>query len=379
MNVQAVHPILEPRAGERYTLPGHYYTDPEIFEREKEHIFYRTWQFAGHVSRFPKVGSYLSVDLLDESLLFLRGADDEIRGFYNVCQHRAHQLLEGKGCTPSIVCPYHGWRYRLDGGLEYARNAEQVDGFDTNDIRLSPIRTERFLDFIFFNLDPEAASFSSQVPGLEAEIRERVPALDELLPRDDAGGLGHTTLNCNWKVLVDNCVECYHCEASHPAFADLVDLDGYEIVAHRMHTSHTARSENPDNAAYRFSPEQAAGAFAFWHVWPNLTFGRFPGSPNFSVFSADPIDLVRTRSRGDQLYLPNADSPQDVARREYIAQTLFPEDVAICESVQRGLGSRGYRPGRMMVTGDSSGRSESVAHLFQRLTLAALEAGTADG
>ena len=371
--MSCVHPLLEPRPGEHYTLPGHYYTDPEIFEREKERIFYRSWQYAGHISRFARPGSDLALDLLDQSLLFMRDDDGEIRGFYNVCQHRAHQLLTGRGCTRSIVCPYHGWRYRLDGNLEHARNAEQVEGFNPSDIRLQSIRTERFLDLVFFNLDPDAPSFASQVPGLEQEIRERVPELERLRPRDDAGGFGSATLKCNWKVLVDNCVECYHCDPAHPAFVDLVDLDAYRIVVHRMHSSHVARSERADSAAYPYAPEARAPEFAFWHVWPNLTFGRFPGSPNFAVFSADPVSVAVSRSRGDQLYLPDTESAPDTARRDYIAQILFPEDLAICESVQRGIGSRGYRPGRLIVTPDHGGRSESVTHLFQRLTVEALD------
>ena len=152
-----------------------------VLEIEKERIFSHSWLLAGHIGQLPEVGSYFSLDLLGERLFFIRGEDDEIRGFYNVCRHRAHELVQGSGCTQSITCPYHAWTYALDGTLRHARHSGQVAGFDPAQHGLASVRVERFLNFVLFNLDPNASSFAALVPDLESEIRAYVPRLDDLV------------------------------------------------------------------------------------------------------------------------------------------------------------------------------------------------------
>ena len=100
-----------------YTLPSRLYLDESIYEQEKQKIFYCNWHYAGHLSQLSKSGDYLTATIADESIFIVRGQDDTLRGFYNVCRHRAHQLLEGSGNTRNIVCPYHAWSYALDGEL----------------------------------------------------------------------------------------------------------------------------------------------------------------------------------------------------------------------------------------------------------------------
>jgi phenylpropionate dioxygenase-like ring-hydroxylating dioxygenase large terminal subunit len=141
-----------------------------------------------------------------------------------------------------------------------------------------------------------------------------------------------------------------------------------------MHTSHRALPRSPDNSAYRYSSEENGECFAFWHVWPNMTFGRLPGSPNFGVFSIDPVSVGETRARGDRFTTKEADSPEEAARRTYVDNVLWPEDKAICESVQRGLRSRGYEQGPLVAPEPYDGNNEIVCQLFQRLTREALEA-----
>ncbi len=138
-------------------LAARYYTDQAIFEAEKERIFFRTWQFACHASKLRKPGDYTVFELFDQSLLLLCGADEEIRAFYNVCQHRAHELLSGEGNVRNIVCPYHALTYGIDGRLKRARNSAKVVDFDVSAICLSQVRVENFCGFLFVNLDPDAA------------------------------------------------------------------------------------------------------------------------------------------------------------------------------------------------------------------------------
>ena len=125
-----------------YTLPSHLYLDENIYEQEKRKIFYNHWHYAGHISQLTKTGDYLTAGIADESIFVVRGQDDELRGFYNVCRHRAHQLLEGSGNTRNIVCPYHAWSYALTGELRHARNSEKVPGFDKSEFCLQPVQVD---------------------------------------------------------------------------------------------------------------------------------------------------------------------------------------------------------------------------------------------
>ena len=282
--------LVGPDPATAWRLPARYYLDQTILELEKERIFFRSWLLAGHVSQLPRPGSYFTVDMLCERLFFVRGEDNELRGFYNVCRHRAHQLVEGSGCKSALTCPYHAWTYALDGRLRHARNSNMVEGFDPAHYSLVPVRVEQFLGFLLFNLDPDAESFEVLAPELEAEIRQYVPRLDDLVPVQQEGP-SEATLRCNWKIALDNSIECYHCGPAHPAFVDLVDLDTYRITCHRMHTTHVMLSTKPCNAAYQYEPLNAGRYAVFWHVWPNLDFGVMPGSPNLGIFAIDPVSL----------------------------------------------------------------------------------------
>ena len=374
MSVTALLDVqLEPRSNWYRTLPAEYYTDPEIFTLEKEAIFAKAWQFAGHESELAEPGDFITVDLIDDQLFFIRDDDGEVRGFHNVCRHRAHRLLDGIGNTKDIVCPYHAWRYGRDGKLRHARNSERVPCFDKLAFSLAPVKVELFVGTIMFNLDLQASSFESIVPGLAEEIRRAAPWLDELMVDNASEGFTSAVpMACNWKVLVDNCVECYHCPSSHGDFTDLVGLDDYAITLHERHSTHTARTEKPQNRAYDWSPEEHDPGFHFWHVWPNITFGIFPGSPNFSVFNAVPIDLEHTCPRGIRMRCKGPESEHDRKRREYVDNILWPEDLGICESVQRGLRSRSYDQGLLIAQPPHGGHNEAVCHLFQRLNVEAL-------
>ena len=125
-NVHALKPAdcaFDGEAANSYTLPARYYLDPEIFAAEQQAIFYRAWHYAGHRSRLSAPGSFLTTRIHAQNIFVIRGADDEIRAFYNVCQHRGHELVAGTGVVKSaIVCPYHGWAYQTSGELKHARN-----------------------------------------------------------------------------------------------------------------------------------------------------------------------------------------------------------------------------------------------------------------
>jgi choline monooxygenase len=354
--------------GPFHPLPPRWFTDPAILAREKEAIFYRTWRYVGHESDLPEPGSYVTARIVDQDIFLIRARGGEIRAFYNVCQHRAHELLRGAGKIKAVItCPYHAWAYDTQGRLKTARNCEKVPGFDKTAIGLTPVRVETLLGLLFVNLDPDAPSFASLFPGLAGEITALVPAFRQLVKEPRAQAVDDTAslLKANWKVLMDNCSECYHCGPAHPAFVDLVDMESYRIALYENYTRHEMKCRKPRNAAYGYAADAPVKVGVFWHLWPNMTLGVMPGSPNFDVFTFEPAGVELTRLGGDAYRLAEGDD-DDAARARYNAEVLWPEDRELCESVQRGLRSRGYRGGRFMVDRARGPISEHVPYYFHR-------------
>ena len=357
-----------------YTLPARYYLDPEVYAQEKAAIFYRTWHYIAHVSQLAEVGDYATLRIADEHLLVVRDRDGQLRGFFNVCKHRAHLLLSGAGNTKSIVCPYHAWAYGLDGQLKAARKAERVAGFDRSEICLDPIRVEVFCGFVFVNLDPAATSLAEQAGDLAEDIERRIPRLAEFRPVEtfalgDAAGM-----KAGWKVVVDNYVECYHCTPAHPAFADMIEMSAYRMDTFDLWSRQLGPETRPHNKAYDFAADTAFSQAAFWYLWPTTTINLFPGAGHLGIFSILPLDLETTVFVGHRYALPDAADEAEGSRAfGYLNAILGPEDQALCESVQQGLKSRAYNQGRFIVDPEKSGTAEHAVHHFHRLVLDALE------
>ena len=360
----------EPRTS--FTLPSEYYTSPEVFEREKEAIFYRTWQYVAHRSAFADPGDYVTLRICDQYVFVIKGGDGILRAFYNVCRHRGHELLsESRGNVSSaIVCPYHAWTFEREGGLRAARFASQRPGFDRADFGLRPIRLELFCDCVFVNLDDDAESLASLAGDMEADLRRRVPYLGELRmhshPIDILGGARQ---HAGWKVVVDNYVECYHCRHAHRDFASLVAMEHYQLDVGRIWSRQLGTETRPSNTAYDFDPDAGYRGAMFWYLWPNTTFNILPGSNELAVYLIRPIDHECTSFEGDLL---TADGRTNEARTAYTANVLAPEDIALCESVQRGLRSKGYDQGPIMAGDAPSGENEYAIHHFHKLVYEAL-------
>jgi len=353
-----------------YTLPSSWYTDPAIFEREKERIFHRSWIYACHESQVANPGDYATVQVVDQGVAVVRGRDGTLRAFYNVCQHRAHELLQGTGNVKAVItCPYHAWAYDLQGKLRTARNCESVKGFDKADFTLKGVRVEIFCNLVFVNLDPDAVPLAEQAPNLERDIREVVPQWDELRLRDsyDFGG---RPIDAGWKVVVDNYVECYHCAPAHPAFADMIDMPSYEHTIDGI----TARQLGPrikaDNTAYRLGEGDTMMRSVFWYLWPTTTINVLPGKGDVFITNVVPHGPATTAFVNNRFSV--SDAPEIAERRNYAENILGVEDLLLCESVQRGLRSKGYDQGRLIVDEARTGEGEHVVHFFHKMVLDAL-------
>lgn len=346
-----------------YTLPARYYTSPEIFKREAEAIFFKTWQYAGHAEGLREPGSYITVQILDQNIIVIRGKDDGLRAFYNVCSHRAHELLKGCGKAKIITCPYHAWSYHADGRFRSARGSDNVAGFKGEEFNLKPVQVEAFGPLVFINLDPAAPSLASQAGNLLSEIRQFAPNFDRLTK----AGSQSWDIKANWKVCVDNFLECYHCAPAHPAFAQLVDMDTYRSKTHGVYSSHLSRSGRNENSAYKFDPNDASQVACFWWLWPMATINVAPGEANMAMFYLRPLGPDRTLEITDFFYLDKEPSARRQERLDYANNILQVEDNNICEAVQRGLNQRGYSQGRFIVDRDRTEISEHAVHHFHTL------------
>ncbi len=358
----------EPR--ESFTIPARYYMDSDIYEMEKEAIFYKNWWLAGHVSRLPEPGSYLRVDIHDQGVLLVRGRDMQIRAFYNVCQHRGHELVKDDAGKVSnlMVCPYHAWAFDLEGGLVRARNTEDLPNFNKCDFNLKPIQVAEKCGLLYVNLDPDAEPLNEMTENLEGEIRAHLPRVDEL---EYAGRITYEVA-CNWKVMIDNFLECYHCHPAHPALVDLMDMDTYTTTTHKYYSSHLAGSPRTLNSqAYSFEPGDVDFGYAGWFLWPNLTIWAYPGEPLMLTLQIVPAGEEKTIEYLDCYTLKGERTPQLDAAIEYMDEVLQPEDIGLCESVQKGLRSKGYNQGRLVIDEDRTELSEHGVYHFQDLLMKA--------
>lgn len=352
-----------------FTMPARMYHDADIFRAEQATIFQKSWIYAGHVSQVAEAGQFLTCRIHNQNVFVIRDREGSLNGFFNVCMHRGHELLEGAGRTNLIRCPYHAWAYDLDGSLKAARNSENVAGFDKCAFSLRPIRVEVFCGLVMVCLDPDAVPFAEQTGDLEAEIRSYVPSVDDFAfaQRDTYD------VAANWKTMIDNFLECYHCHCAHKDFVDLVDMDSYRTVVHGIYSSQLAEAPRTTTAnAYTFEPGEVDFGYAGWFVWPNLSIWAYPGEPNLSILQMTPAGPERCIEYQDWFVPGGEVTPQLRDAMAYQKDVLQPEDICLCESVQRGLHSLAYNQGRFIVDKGRTELSEHAVHHFQSMVMRAL-------
>ena len=346
------------------SLNAEAYTDPAWFALEQNAIFAKSWQWVCHVEKVREPGQYVTATIAGRSIVVLRDREGALRAFYNVCKHRAHELLEGEGTANHIMCPYHAWVYRLDGGLHRAPHTESLVGFNKDEICLDAVRVEAFCGFIYVNLESNAAPLAEQSGDLGREIMYWAPEVEELT-------FGHRLtydIKSNWKNVVDNFLECYHCPTAHKDFCTLVDMDTYKVTTHGMYSSHMADAGQNANSAYDVS-NAAVKTHAVWWMYPTTCIMRYPGRPSMIILNIIPMGPDRTLETYD-FYL--VDQTPDDAEKEairYLDEVLQVEDIGLVESVQRGMATPAFDQGRIVHDPEGSGKSEHAVHHFHGLVL----------
>jgi choline monooxygenase len=256
-----------------------------------------------------------------------------------------------------------------------ARGLETSEGFDAARFHLTPVRVDVLADkLVFFNLDPDAAPLEQFTAGLEQEWRSEIPDFDQLVrverPASTDGRLptSGTIIKANWKIVVDNCLECYHCRPVHPAFRQLLAMDDFRVRSHDYWASLKGHLQNP-NAV----PDTARNKnYRFWWLWPNTFLEMAPGGAHgFTVGSQMPIDISRTtQGKNDRFGVPGGPLFEP---RGYGDLNLVAEDRGAMESVQRGVASLGYGAGCFSFNANHGETSEEAVHRFQWLVAKPLD------
>ena len=346
------------------SLNAEAYVNDTWMSLEKEAIFRRSWQWVCHAEKLREAGSYVTCRIAGHPVVVLRDHDGILRAYYNVCMHRAHELLAGEGRVNRIICPYHAWVYRLDGGLARAPHAEDMEGFEKSDIRLAEVQAEEFCSFVYVNLDRDAESLACQSGTLADEINHWAPDLPNLT---FAKRLTYD-IGSNWKNVVDNFLECYHCPVAHKDFCTLVDMDTYKVTTHGIWSSHMAEAGKTSNSAYSVDGATVRD-HAVWWLWPNTCLMRYPGRGNFIIMQIVPAGVDRTLETYDFFLETPVPNDAEIEAMKYIDEVLQVEDIALVESVQRGMNTPAFSQGRIVHDIEGSGKSEHAVHHFHGLVL----------
>jgi Rieske 2Fe-2S family protein len=227
-----------------YAMDAYFYRSPLVYQRELDAILYRGWLYAAHVSQVPQAGDYIQYELGEDAVIICRDREGEIHALMNICRHRGARVCEGaSGHRKAFVCPYHGWTYDLDGSLKAARAMEALEGFEARDYGLKRARVCVFEGLVFINCDPGAADF-------EPALATIAPAL---APYQLAGAkiadARTYTVPANWKLVVENYLECYHCATAHRAYAKMHTLQDLEHRVSDITERMLARAEQATGVA----------------------------------------------------------------------------------------------------------------------------------
>jgi phenylpropionate dioxygenase-like ring-hydroxylating dioxygenase large terminal subunit len=350
------------------SLPASWFTDPAVVDREQERIFRRAWQYAGRTDQVAQTGDYVTGVAGDVPIVVVRG-DGGLKAFVNVCRHRRHLVMSGAGNRKALQCPYHAWTYGLDGCLRAAPRSDGEEGFRKEDYPLLPARVETWGPFVFVSLDLQARPLTAYLGGLPQIIAQSGLALDRLKfhSREE------WEARANWKVMIENFLECYHCPVQHPGFSAVIDVhpDSYTLTAHEWFLCQTAPVRRSalegDGKTLAYDPAGAVTQAQYHFLWPNFTLSINPGHPNLSLDVWIPDGPHRTRGFTEHYFgpdVPEAWAEQLIAFNKQVGE----EDDRLTDSVQRGLRAGVPAQGRFLV------RSEHLALHFERLVLAALAA-----
>jgi choline monooxygenase len=345
-----------------YTIPAGWYTDARVGDLERNTVFARNWQVVGRTDQIAKPGQFLTASVAGEPIVVVRGSDNQLRAFFNVCRHHAMSVMnEPAGQAQHLRCPYHGWTYSLEGDLRGVTEFEGVCNFDRAQNGLVPVRVATWEQFVFVNLEEHPAPLEDFLGELVARAKPLDLSALKFFERRSY------TLDCNWKVYVDNYLDGgYHVPHMHKGLNSVLDYTNYTIEnLERCSVQSSPVTIDSSSEATAAATRKGDRAFYFWQ-YPNFMLNWYEGYLDTNLVI--PLDPGRCEVVFD-FYFGDISTPQlEYVRKSIeVSERVQQEDIDICAGVQRGLGSRAYQAGRLSV------RREAGEHLFHRLLAADLK------
>ncbi|MGB9431816.1 MAG: aromatic ring-hydroxylating dioxygenase subunit alpha, partial [Candidatus Acidiferrum sp.] len=256
-----------------FTIPAPWYFDTRIAQLERESVFAANWQVVGRLDQVRQPGQFFTIDVNQEPLLIVRSEDGKLRGFYNVCRHHAAAVEpQAAGCARQFRCPYHGWTYGNDGALKGMVEFEGVCNFERKDNGLVPVRVDTWENFALVNLDGKAAplnEFLGKVPSIVSPLnfKDKLHYFDRRI----------YTLNCNWKVYVDNYLDGgYHVPHAHKGLSSVVEYTKYTIENFERSCLQSSPLDASSAADATIGATRQGHAFYLW-VYPNFMINAYSG------------------------------------------------------------------------------------------------------
>ncbi len=338
-----------------HTIPAPWYLDAEMERLERGRVFGNNWQVIGRTQQLTQPGDYITAEFGGEPILAVRGADGILRAFFNVCRHHAAAVATAPcGRAQSFRCPYHGWNYSLDGSLKGMPEFAGVCNFDQSTNGLVPVAVDAWEKFVFVNLAVDPQPLSQYL----GDLVSLVSPLE----------LGHLhfhsrrsyTLNCNWKVYVDNYLDGgYHVPHLHKGLNSVLDYSHYTIDNGRHYCLQSSPMVASEEDAQVSATRKGDRAWYFW-LYPNFMINIYQGVMDTNLVI--PLGPEKCAVVFDFYFSDvSAEREDQNTASVFTSEKVQDEDVAICESVQKGLASRAYGAGRLSV------KREAGEHLFHRL------------
>ncbi|MGA5758974.1 aromatic ring-hydroxylating oxygenase subunit alpha [Nonomuraea bangladeshensis] len=342
------------------TLPGRSYSDPDVFADEQAKIFESLWFCAVRGEDVPRPGAFRTVQVGRESVIVVRGRDHRLRAFLNVCRHRGARLCEEPAgeVRRTIRCAYHAWSYDLDGRLAAAPNLARMPDIDRVAHGLIPVHLREWLGYAWVCLAAEPPSFEESVTGAATERLGDPAAIERYHVEELALGRRISyDVRANWKLVVENFMECYHCATIHPELVAVLPefAGGYAAQYYVGHGAEFAErvegftvdggpgfGKLPDVAR-----EQDRRYYAIT-VKPQVFVNLVPD--HVIVHRMFPLAVDRTLVECDWLYHPDVvASGADLTRSVELFHRVNEQDFDACERTQPGMSSRAYREGGVLV------------------------------
>ena len=320
--------------------PAQAYADPEVLREERAAVWRTSWLVAGLAAEVAAPRSYFAVELAGVPVVVTRDREGVLRALANVCRHRGMILAEGCGTAMALSCPNHAWTYGLDGRLKTAPRSTVTDGLDVAAVRLPEYAVVEWGPFVLVNLDPAARPPSAELSVVDATLA--AAGLD-LSTMRQSGEVVDWTIDANWKIVIENYLECYHCSWVHKDFSKVFDVAEYKYAAAPVGdllsaTSPVKEAADPARRERLLATDGPLTDSHWYLLFPGATVNLYPGAGAVELTWYWPIDADTTGARTVVLVAPEATADYERQVTELLIQ-VGEEDNLVCAGMHRGMRS----------------------------------------